>query len=42
MIWKNQLFNIIYANGLDEFITREISKPLEFLDKKHKVKNPEF
>ena len=40
LIWKNQLFNMIMVNGLENNI--KIVQPLEFLDHERKIENSKF
>ena len=39
-IWKNQLLNMIMANGLENFINGKSAQPEQFLDDEQKVENP--
>lgn len=42
LIWKNQLPNVIIANGLEEFIDGSRICPPKFLDNQTQVVNPEY
>lgn len=42
LIWKNQLLNVIIANGFEEFIDGSWICPPKFLDSQTQVINPEY
>ena len=42
ILWKNQLLNILIANGLDGYIIGQAVQPSEFLDKSQYVENLEY
>ena len=42
LIWKNQLLNVIIANGLEDFIDGSRSCPTRFLDSQMQIVNLDF
>ena len=42
LIWKNQLLNVIIANGLNDFIGGSWSCPPQFLDLQQQILNLEY
>ena len=42
LLWKNQLLNVIIANGLEEFIDGTSPCPSKFLDLQRQVLNPQY
>ena len=42
LIWKNQLLNVIIANGMEDFIDRSQPSLVHFLDAQMQRVNPDF
>ena len=42
LLWKNQLLNVVIANGLEEFLEGTTPIPPKFLDQARTQVNPQF